>query len=189
MKKIIVVFMSLMLCLFVFTPAAFSATDDNAIAPVSVTVNPNISVGDNPGGLSLSVQTGNVSGAFVFRIDANMQYVDIQVGASHLYKADDPNNNDVAPILVNGDAGVDVNPAKGLGKNLAFINSEPYDINGFLGIISETGTFESSQNGHFSQDVDVMVTWNQDDPEKPQGEYSGFVQFYCMMIGDGGTLP
>lgn len=183
MKKIIVVFMSLMLCLFAFAPVAFSDTEGNATAAMNVTVDPNITVGDNPDEVRMSVQTGDVSGAFVFRVDANMQYVDIQVGASHLYKADDP-ESEVAPILVNEGAGVIVDPTSGEGANLAFNSSSEYDINGFPAVKTQTGTFESSQNGHFSQPVDVIVTWNQDDPEKPQGDYSGFVQFYCMMVGD-----
>lgn len=181
MKKILVVFMSLMLCLFAFAPVAFSDTEDDATAEMNVTVDPNITVDDNPGDVQMSVQTGDVSGAFVFQVDANMQYVDIQVGASHLYKADDP-LSEVAPILVNEGAGVFVDPTSGEGANLAF-NSSAYDINGFPAVLTQTGTFESSQNGHFSQPVDVIVTWNQDDPEKPQGDYSGFVQFFCLMIG------
>lgn len=181
MKKIIVVFMSLMLCLFAFAPVALSDTDDNAIAEMNVTVDPNITVGDNPGEVRMSVQTGDVEGAFVFQVDANMQYVDIQVGASHLYKADDP-ESEVAPIVVNEAEGVDVDPTSGEGANLALNSSDGYEINGFPAVQTVTGTFESSQNGHFSQPVDVIVTWNQDDPEKPQGDYSGFVQFYCMMV-------
>jgi hypothetical protein len=181
MKKILVVFMSLMLCLFAFAPVAFSDTEDDATAEMNVTVDPNITVGDNPAGVHMSVQTGDVLGAFVFQVDANMQYVDIQVGASHLYKADDP-NSEVAPIIVNETEGVFVNPNSGEGATLAFNSSSGYDINGFPAIQTSAETFESSQNGHFSQDVDVTVTWNQDDPEKPQGDYSGFVQFYCMMI-------
>ncbi len=182
MKKILVVFMSLMLCLFAFAPVAFSDTEDDATAGVNVTVDPNITVGDNPADVNMSVQTGDVSGAFVFRVDANMQYVDIQVGASHLCKADDPNNTEVAPILVNEVPGVPVDPAMGQGAVLTFNSAPDYEINGFPAVKTLTGTFESSQNGHFSQPVDVIVTWNQDDPEKPQGDYSGFVQFYCMMI-------
>ena len=182
MKKILVVFMSLMLCLFAFAPVAFSDTEDNAIAEMNVTVDPNITVGDNPGDVQMSVQVGDVSGTFVFQVDANMQYVDIQVGASNLYKADDP-NSEVDPILVNEGAGVDVTPTSGEGAILAFNSPTGYEIDGFPAVMTHTGTFESSQNGHFSQPVDVTVTWNQDDPEKPQGDYSGFVQFYCMMVG------
>ena len=181
MKKILVVFMSLMLCLFAFAPVAFSDTEDDAVAEMNVTVDPNITVGDNPGDVNMSVQTGDVSGAFVFRVDANMQYVEIQVGASHLYKADDP-NSEVAPILVNETSGVAVDPTSGEGSILAFNSPTGYEIVGFPAVLTHSGTFESSQNGHFSQDVDVLVTWNQDDPEKPQGDYSGFVQFFCMMM-------
>lgn len=182
MKKILVVFMSLMLCLFAFAPVAFSDTEDNATAEMNVTVDPNITVGDNPGDVQMSVQTGDVSGAFVFQVDANMQYVDIQVGASHLYKADDP-LSEVAPILVNEGVGVVVDPTNGQGYTLTFNSLPDYTINTFPAVLTSPGTFESSQNGHFSQPVDVIVTWNQDDPEKPQGDYSGFVQFYCMMVG------
>ena len=51
----------------------------------------------------------------------------------------------------------------------------PYDYNGFLGLQTDYIGFESSQPGYFSQNVFVTVAWNQDDPEKPQGQYSGLV--------------
>jgi hypothetical protein len=47
---------------------------------------------------------------------------------------------------------------------------------------SETIGFESSQNNRFSQDVTVTVCWDQDDDEKPMGEYSGVVKLTSMIF-------
>jgi hypothetical protein len=49
-------------------------------------------------------------------------------------------------------------------------------------VVTETKAYESSQNNHFSQNVNVVVTWNQDDPEKPMGEYSGCVRLTALVL-------
>ncbi len=43
-------------------------------------------------------------------------------------------------------------------------------------------TFESNQDGRFSSDIDVTVTWDQDDPTKPEGNYRGFVTLYAVIV-------
>lgn len=182
MKKIIVASLGLALCLS-SAQAVFADTEDSATAHVTCTVNPNVSVGDAPESRdNLNVQTGSVSGNFIFRVDANTQYLNLMVGASHLYKADDPTNRDVEPILVDERAGVLVDPVFGIGRTIYYIT--PTEIDGFPGMQTNPEQFESSQNGHFSQDVNVRVTWYQPDPEKPQGEYSGWVSFAAMMLPD-----
>ena len=59
---------------------------------------------------------------------------------------------------------------------------QPVIIDGFPGMQTETLSFESAQNNHFSQQVDLVVTWTQDDPEKPMGEYSGKVKMWAHVV-------
>jgi len=173
------------LALLVFAGSAMADLEGMATAHVYVTVNPNVAVGVLTPNVDLfTIQTGLFCGTIIFRIDANSEQVCLSVGPTHLYKGDDPTDPLVAPILVDLPSGAmleptDANPLAG-GSNIAdFLY--PYNFNGFLGWQSAFICFESSQPGYFSQDVFVTVCWDQDDPEKPQGEYSGFVTIWATI--------
>ena len=165
------------------------------IKHVYVDVEPNVSVGaqgsdhhTTSGGLG--IQTGEFDIVVPFRIDANQEQVGIQIEATPLWKGDDPFNNDVEPIgLCDYDA-VEIDPdnANPLQGGDAFPEpvSGGININGSPSQRFETIIFESSQNGHFSQDLDVTVCWDQRDPELPTGEYSGWVKLTAM-IGPSGN--
>ena len=184
MKKIMSIIFSLVFCL-VLAYSASADLDGNATAHVWIDVVPNVAVGVLSSSVDAGqVQTGDFSSTILFRIDANMEDVNLTPYASNLYKGDDPTNDEVKPILVNVSDGIlieptNANPTNG-SSNIAGLVG-PADINGFPGFEFAPINFESSQNGHFSQDVAITVTWTQDDPEKPQGEYSGYVQLYCML--------
>ena len=184
MKKAIAIIFG-MLSVFAFVLSANADLDSNAKAHVWVDVVPNVAVGVLSSSVDIGdVQTGNFSATIMFRVDANMEDVNLQPVASMLYKGDDPTNQDVAPIPLNTGAGVliqptNANPTAG-ASNIARA-LEPANIDGFEGFRFDQINFESSQNGHFSQDVAITVTWLQDDPEKPQGEYSGYVQLFCLL--------
>ena len=133
-----------------------------------------------------SVQTGDFTATCVFRVDANKQIVNFYAEASPLYKGNDPTNQDVAPIPLNLPAGILLQPANGnamlgLGNVLAYTDQTGV-CDGYPTVVTETKAYESSQNNHFSQDVTVVVTWNQDDPEKPTGEYSGCVRLTALLF-------
>jgi hypothetical protein len=137
---------------------------------------PNFGLGD--------IQTGDFFGEIPFRVDANTEAVTFWAEASYLYKGDDPSNPEVAPILLSQGYGTvlgfdHANPTGGGDTNLAYVGTT--DIDGFLGYVTEEQTYESSQSGHFSQDGLLTVTWYQDDPEKPTGEYSGLVRLHAMV--------
>ena len=173
--------------LFAFAGMAMADTQGHAVAHVYVTVNPNITVDVLTPNVDLNtIQTGQINGYLTFRCDANVEQAAFCVGVSGLYKGDDPTDPMVAPIPVDREWGVliqptDANPLQG-GDNIAdYI--EPWDFYGFLGWMTEYIVYESSQPGYFSQDVYVNPCWFQADPEKPQGEYSGFVAFWAY-IGD-----
>ncbi|WP_300458653.1 hypothetical protein [Desulfobacula sp.] len=187
MKKI---FFLIIVCVFSlgFTPAAFADLEGEATAHVWVDVVPNVAVGVLDSQVDIGeVQMGQFSALIGFRIDANMEDVNLYPMVSHLYKGDDPTNTDVAPILVAEREGVlieptNANPTAGASNvaasETAFGDPTLGEWAGWqFGIIN----FESSQNGHFSQDVFVTAYWDQTDPEKPQGEYSGFVTLYCLL--------
>ena len=166
--------------------AAYADLESSASSHVWVDVEANIAVGST-GSMDLgAVQTGDFAGTLIFRVDANNEDVFLTCGASALYKGDDPNNTDVDPIPLNQSAGCDVVPTfgkrmEGLSSNLSY-GSDLEVIEGFNLVKTEAGHYESSQNGHFSQDVSVTVTWMQPDPEKPQGEYSGIVALWGAIL-------
>jgi hypothetical protein len=181
-------FITLMtVALLVFAGSAFADTEGMATAHVYVNVNPNVSVGVITPNVDLfGIQTGIINGQIIYRIDANSEQVCLSVGPTYLYKGDDPTDPMVAPILLSLEDGVlieptDANPLAG-GSPVAdymFV----YNYNGFAGMQTEFICYESSQPGYFSQDVYVTVWWDQDDPEKPQGEYSGFVTLCAGFLG------
>jgi hypothetical protein len=157
-----------------------------ASAHVYLTVDPNIAVQAIDANVDLgTTQTGDVSLPITFRIDANTEGVAISGLVTDLYKGDDPNGTEVAPIPVNLSAGFPIDPDNANeiagGDGIAsYVNNPTY--NGFVAHGTEQLTFESSQNGHFSQNVLVSPTWNNTDNEKPQGEYSGWVVLYSSIV-------
>ena len=182
MKKRLVLATGLLLC----TGAAQADLMSMATAHVWVDVVANIAVRANTSQVDLGdVQTGIFSGSIEFRVDANNEDVDLACYASDLWKGDDPTNDDVAPIPLFLPAGclidpINANPTGG-GSPVASFDGSQEDVNGFPAYGTNSINFESSQNGHFSQEVYVSVAWNQDDPEKPQGEYSGVVKLVGMI--------
>lgn len=175
----------LALALLAFAGSALADTEGMATAHVYVNVNPNVAVGVITPNVDLfTVQTGIFCGQIIYRIDANSEQVCLAVGPTYLYKGNDPTDPTVAPILLALDEGVvieptDANPLNG-DPNVADYMFE-FIFNGFVGVQTEFICFESSQPGYFSQDVYVTVCWDQDDPEKPQGQYSGFVTLWATI--------
>jgi len=169
--------------LLLITGAAFADTTGVAWGHVYVNVVSNISVSVITSNVGLgSIQTGIFPGEVTFRVDANAEQVALSAAATELYKGDDPTDPTVAPIALWTTAGAlieptDASPVQG-GSNVGMFTM-PFNYNGFLGMQTDYIAFESSQQGFFSQNVFVTVAWNQDNPEKPQGEYSGFVCLYA----------
>jgi hypothetical protein len=158
----------------------------NATTKVFVTVDPNVAIQADQAVWEVgSVQTGGFSALVTWRVDANSQFVNVQLEASDLFKGDDPTNDDVAPIPLSVSTPAFVKPANGnetnSGDNLLGWEGGPGEVSGYPTQKTEVGTFESSQNGHFSQLVTTTVRYNQNDPEKPQGQYSGVVRMYVLL--------
>ncbi len=160
----------------------------NATTKVYVTVDPNVAIrADQTVWQIGSVQQGGFNALVTWRVDANSQFVNMQLEASDLWKGDDPTNHDVAPIPLAVNAPAFVKPVNGnetnSGDNLLAWGGGPGNISGYPTQKTEVGTFESSQNGHFSQQVSTTVRYNQNDPEKPQGQYSGVIRLYVLLGG------
>ena len=171
---------------------AFADESNDAICHVYVDVDANIGVMPVLSSVDLgSVQTGTFTGMIPFRVDANTQKVRMGAAASYLYKGDDPDTVWVDPILLFLDElepGIDIvphnaNPVAGGDHRAMFVGDVTVGVDpGYPGKVTEDIVFESAQNNHFSQQVDLFVTWIQDDPEKPMGEYSGNVQLFCWIV-------
>ena len=165
--------------------SAFADLENDASAKVFVRVSPNVSVIFTSAHVDLgTVQMGKFGGTATFRVDANEEAVILGVTATDLYKGDVClANPHVAPLPVNGAGAtvepVEANPVNSFSKLLPWVEDAIYmDC---LGKRSTDVPYESAQNGHFSQDVDVTVSWDQPDPEQTQGEYSGYIILHTML--------
>lgn len=133
-----------------------------------------------------SIQTGVFTGTIPFRIDANTQKVRIWTAASKLYKGDVPDAHpEVEPISFEFNSGIEIfaemaTPVGGADNRADYIGL--HQIDDYPGYETERIVFESAQNNHFSQRVDMVVHWEQDDPEKPIGEYSGRVKMLAEVV-------
>ena len=176
-----------LLCVFslVFTQTAFADLSSDATAHVYVDVVANVAVSVITANVGIGdIQTGEVQADITFRVDANMEDVNLYPVVTALYKGDDPSNTDVDPIPVDLAKNpvispTNANPTAGV-DNIAD-NPVAVLVGDFAGFQWDPINFESSQNGHFSQDVEVSAFWIQSDDEKPQGEYSGYVQLFCLL--------
>lgn len=132
-----------------------------------------------------SVQTGVFTGTIPFRIDANTQKVRIWTAASKLFKGDVTVNPEIPPIPFEYNSGIEIyaemaSPVGGADNRADFIGL--HQIDEYPGYETERIVFESAQNNHFSQRVDMVVHWDQGDPEKPIGEYSGKVKMLAEVV-------
>ncbi len=170
---------------FVFSP---SANAQELI--VEADVEPSISVTSYASRVHIgTISTGDFSSTFSFAIEANMTIVALQVLVTNLYKDSNPSTTAFNPISVNRSAGIDINaPAAkiidGSGWNAAFSNSETFNKPEgiFSGFRTEQVKLESSQQGIFDQDVDLRVTWTQDESIKPAGRYGGYIVLYVSLV-------
>ncbi len=191
MKKLL----ALALALVVLGAASYSYADfsSEAVAHVYVQVNPNIAVSAIDSNVNMqTIQSDDITWPITFRIDANTESVGISGLVTKLYKGDDPTGTEVLPIPVKTSAGLVIDPTNasevaGGDGIAAYVGVGSYL--GFAGELSEALTFESSQDNHFSQEVEVSPTWFNIDEEKPQGEYSGYVVLYATIYGAPAPAP
>jgi hypothetical protein len=168
---------------------AFADEVDSACAHVFVNILPTVAVSAPVDVLLDAIQaTQCLRASLVFQVEANLQTIDMFVTVSNLYKGDDPASEYFIPVKPgHDDKDVKVQPANGSetfaggGDNWLAYTDTPTTLKGYAALETEIGTFESGQSGHFSQDVTVSVSWTQDNPELPVGEYSGWVMLTAMV--------
>ena len=190
MNRSVAILAAVLFALVASTGIAIADPSSSATAHVYMNIDPNISVQAIDANVNAgTLQTGDRSVPITFRIDANTEAVSMSTLVTKLYKGDDPRNTDVSPIPVNLSDGVvmeptNANPING-GSNVAQYTgtgSVTNDKGTFDGHLTQQITFESSQNGHFSQNVEITPTWTNEDNEKPQGQYSGYVVLYSAVV-------
>jgi hypothetical protein len=171
--------LAILVALVLGSGVASADLTSSASAVVSVNVVSNVAVGVVTGLVNLgNIQTGPFSGSIIFRVDANLQVIDLSVAVSNLYKDDAPTSAYFIPVYVL--PGVAVVPVIGSELPAGEDNVLPYVttpifVGPYAGLATVFGVFGSGQNNHFSQEVVVTPSWIQLDPELPTGEYSGLV--------------
>ena len=170
----------------VASTAVYADTTSTATTQVHVTINPNIAVSATQQVWDLGTyQNGSISATTQWRVDANVEAVQFCLQASDLFKGGDPTNTDVPPIPLDSNSpalisGEHANEINGGDNRALWVGAGP-TVNNFPTKKTESVTYESSQSGHFSQVVTTTVTYNQNDPEKPQGQYSGVIKLLALI--------
>lgn len=185
MRKVVLLTLVLLVALSL---GAYADTNAKVSASVFATVNPNISAGVITSLVDAGThQTGLFAADIVFRIDANAEAVNMYAEASPLYKGEKIINPEVTPIPLDFAKGIVINPDDaepfpGYTDKAEYLGGTPGDIGGYPTVLTKTIPFESSQAGHFSQNVVLTVTWDQNDPERPQGIYWGKVGLTAFLL-------
>jgi hypothetical protein len=185
MKKLTVLAIALLFAAFAVTSAS-ADTSNSAVASVYVDVVSNVSLASSTPLVNLgSVQTGLFPAILTWRVDANQEAVSFFLEASNLFKGDDPTDPTVKPIPVATFIPASIIAAEGnemqSGDNKAAWGPAGTPIGAYPTVATEAVTYESSQNGHFSQPVTTTIMYNQSDPEQPMGQYSGKVRFTAFL--------
>jgi hypothetical protein len=174
---------------------AYADLENAASCHVYVNVDPNIGIMPVAPYFDLgSVQTGLFTGIIPFQVDANTEQVRLAAAASHLYKGNVYVPGiplEVQPVMLNMTSVDDLLPGITItahagspigGASNHALYTQQTQVEGYPGWMTGSIVFESAQNNHFSQLVDLGVTWDQSDPEKPMGEYSGAVALYAWVV-------
>jgi hypothetical protein len=169
----------------VHPPTGGAVARGSAVATVLAKVDPYVAVRAGTPVVRAPARVGDFDALITFHIDSNCDRLLLSVDASDLYKGSDPNNSLVPPIPLNTSAGItlmagNANPLGGASNTLVYSGTST--IGNFPARTTTPIAFESSQNGHFTQDVIAVVTWTQAEPDKPAGEYGGKVRLNAMVM-------
>ena len=165
---------------------ALADTEGSAGAHIFVDVTETVAVSVPTLNIDLgSIQaTQKLQATIGFRLDCNLQTIDLQVLVTNLYKGDDGTSSNFIPVLpaIDDVLGHDVfvKPAAGNetfaggGDNwLQYTGAGTYM--GLAALTTNRSSFESGQPT-FSQDVAVTCAWKEPlNTELLPGEYSGWV--------------
>ena len=178
--------LAILVALVLGSGVAYADLTSSATANVAVHVVENVAVGVVTSVVDFgNIQTGAFGGPIIFRIDANVQELNLTVAVSNLYKDDAPTSPYFIPI--DAAAGVGVAPVigselpTGEDNRLAY-DAAPIFVGPYAGLATVLGRFGSGQNNDFSQEVVVTPSWIQPDNELPTGEYSGLVTLTAVIL-------
>ncbi len=136
--------------------------------------------------LVLPAITGEITSSAEFGVEGNTPRVLMYVEATALYFKGDIANQAVAPIPLQERNGVEID-AQGAtvenqgGTRVPFVG--PGDVVDQYPT-KKTGeiTFKSSDPYTFIHPVIVTLTWLQENPNKPAGQYKGKIKLTCMAL-------
>jgi len=188
MKTTIAILMAVMIAALASLAAATDGRAQqtaSAVVKVVVTIKPQIAVTAQAAVVNAgTVSTGDFAVTAGFHVNSTTHGVSLYVCATDLYKGDATWDKGAATIPVSVSRGVTVS-APGArpvgGSNVAHFTGTS-TIDGAAAYSSEPLHFENSPQSRFNHDVQVTVTWNQNDPGKPPGEYGGLVKLIAMVM-------
>ncbi|MGB5325575.1 MAG: hypothetical protein WBN40_09155 [Pseudomonadales bacterium] len=139
--------------------------------------------------------TGYILGTVDFYVHANSQQIELACAATDLFKGNVPvynsdgsgfENEHDGPIPLYQGYGCDIdleygNPLAGGSNNARFGSKTTMDA-GWKFYETNSITFENN-HPEPTQNISLTVKWNQNDHEKRQGQYSGFVKLIAMIPG------
>ena len=137
------------------------------------------------------VMVGYIYGSVTFNVHANSQAIELACAATELFKGNVPTDGGYDPYTEHDDqiplyepygCRIDVpygNPMNG-ASNVAQFSGQTDSHGDWTFYRTNSIVFENN-HPEPTQDITLSVKWYQDDPEKRQGQYSGFVKLIAMI--------
>jgi hypothetical protein len=175
------------LCLMA-APVALASNNDADFGSVNLIVEPTVEVTVVTAEVPLGPinATDPICATVGFEVHANGQQIAMAVGASILYKDDNPHSLNQIPVDQTTDAEISVNYGTwtqthtGLPTLLTSFDAGVY---GLLNIYHTNNfNFASGDDGTWSYPVNVNVCWRGYDAEIFQGRYSGAVVLWATYV-------
>ena len=132
-----------------------------------------------------TVLTGSFSATVTWRIEANVQTIQMMLEASDLYRDDDPSKTEIPPIPLDT-----TKPAYFTGEfgrltsgggNQASWTGPGTPNSGFPTKQTETVFYQSSQASITNQLVSTQIYFDQQEKIKPTGAYSGRIKITALI--------
>ena len=162
---------------------AIAATQDSAVARVTVRVVGTLSVTPVDSDIHIGrVGQGQLQGGVSVQVDSNLNKIDLQVIATDLYKDGRPETSDKIKLIGNGAHIISEDSLEPERADIFVDWERPILFEGLTGRQSRIERLESSQPDRFRQRLDVHLTWNRDEPNVDPGQYCGFVKLLGMVL-------
>ncbi len=173
--------------LFLLAPSVLSGKSDTALAHVYVNVIPNIAVqaiAQPVAAIPAVMSTGAFPIAAQFNIAANTDRVEIGCVASALHRAAVPSSTDRIDVKKNMGCSIDAtlaNPLNGAVAKAQYQQDITVDIGGFPASPTNLVAFQSYQDARFNMNVSLIVHYDFDRLNMPQGQYGGVVKLVALI--------